>query len=613
MASPAEIVTQQFALAQNYAQSAQTKLTNFVNALTGSIFVAPTVSGDWISIEQPGTYEAPDVPELQNVEFRDPGNKPSALQLELVVDPIETFAEAAPTTVLPTAPVVNLDRPVPTVPEIGAVPIPDAPSITLPSTPNYLTLNPVVFGGVDLREDWLERLEDSPTLDLLAPTPYTYTRGPEYASELLDKLQAVLSARINGGSGLNPAVEQAIWDRSRSRETQIAQANRDDVMRASESLGFLLPPGVLAAQLRQADQDYYDKLSSLSRDIAIKQADLEQQNLRETITAGIQLEGQLIDYSLKLEQLTFESAKALADNAIQAYNAQVGRFSALVQAYETYASVYKTIIDGQLAKVEVYKAQLAGEQAKADINRTLVEQYKATIDALQSQVSIYQAQVGAANTLVQLEQTKISAAAEQIRGFVAQINAETAKVETFKASVEAENTKLAGYKIKADVYSAKVGAQAERARAQTSRFVAQTQAYSAQWDGYRAAVAAESERLRGLTSTNSLLVDGYRIAASAAEAQSNAYARQWEASIKQYEGQQNFHISLAKINSDIIASNNAARLDAAKAGTQVYAQQVASAYGLVQTQASIRGDAQTSVSYNYGGSVSGSVSPIVAI
>ena len=36
-------------------------------------------------------------------------------------------------------------------------------------------------------------------------------------------------------------------------------------------------------------------------------------------TSGMQLEGQLIDYSYKLEQLTFDAAKTAAENAIRTH------------------------------------------------------------------------------------------------------------------------------------------------------------------------------------------------------------------------------------------------------------------------------------------------------
>ncbi|MDP3663905.1 MAG: hypothetical protein Q8R46_10955 [Nitrosomonas sp.] len=169
----------------------------------------------------------------------------------------------------------------------------------------------------------------------------------------------------------------------------------------------------------------------------------------------------------------------------------------------------RTIIDGELAKVEIYKAQLQGEETKAQVNTTLVQQYKAQVEAGMSQVEIYRAQVSAAQTLVQLEQAKIGAAGEQIKAYVAQVNAETAKVEAYKATVEGEVTKVQAYKAKVDAFSAKVGAQAEQARAEISRYSAMFQAKAAEWDGYRALVATEGERIRALGIQSSTLLDGY--------------------------------------------------------------------------------------------------------
>lgn len=55
------------------------------------------------------------------------------------------------------------------------------------------------------------------------------------------------------------------------------------------------------------------------------------------------------------------------------------------------------------------------------------------------------------------------------------------------------------------------------------------------------------------------------------------------------------------------------RAAAAKAGTQVYAQLVSSAYGMMHTSAGISGSATMSVGYSYGGDVSGTVSPVQSI
>ena len=83
--------------------------------------------------------------------------------------------------------------------------------------------------------------------------------------------------------------------------------------------------------------------------------------------------------------------------------------------------------------------------------------------------------------------------------------------------------------------------------------------------------------------------------------------------MRQYEASQNIAVQAAKINGDFTIQANNARLDAAKAGTQVYAQLASSAYGMMHTSAGISGTASMSVGYSYGGDVSGTVSPVQSI
>lgn len=595
---PTEKVQDVFLVAQQFANDAYTKAESFVDVLNSTIYAPPTISVTWNSLAAPSLPGLPAAPTLPDIVFNAPGGTPAELVLDVPNVTIDDFTEVAPTLNEVAAPTVNYGS-APTVPALSEVTVPDAPTLSFPAAPTQLTINTVTFGGLNLREDWLTKLEDMPTLDLLAPTPYSYARGPEYASALLDSLKSTLNLRMQGGTGLPAAVEQAIWDRARDRETEIGLANQAEVMRQSEALGFQLPPGVLAAQLRGAQQDYHNKLSGLSRDVMVKQAELEQQNLKDTIAAGMQLEAQLIDYSFKLEQIAFETARAYADNAVQVHNANLERFKALLQAYDTYASVYKTIIEAELSKVEVYKAQLAAEQAKADINKALVEAYKAEIEAGMSQVEIYRAQVSAAQTLVQLEQAKIGAAGEQIKAYVAQVNAETAKVEAYKAQVGAEATKVEMYRTKAQAFGAKVSAQAERARAEVSRYSALYQAKSAEWDGYRARVAAEAERIRALGVQSNALLDGYKAATTATVAEAEMHTKVWETQIKQYEAGQNITLQTAKINADALMTTNNARLDAAKVGTQVFAQLTSSALGMMNASASTSGSRSMSVGYSY--------------
>ncbi len=593
------LVTGQFAQAQSYANTAQTQVASFLSTLnTAAAYTVPTINVTWAGVDAPAAVAPPSSVTLDDVGYTAPTPDPGELTIDPVVISPMTFGESAPASSFPTAPTLDIGT-TPTIPAVGAVAMPSAPTVTMPDTPTLLSLSIPTFAGVDLHEDWLTKFDNIPTLSLVEPTPYSYSVGPEYASALLTALQQVITTRLGGGTGLDPAVEQAIWDRARDRETKIALGNEADIQRTSEALGFSLPAGVVADQIRAAQQGYYDKLAGLSRDIAIKQADLEQENLKQAVEQGIALEAKLIDYSYQLERLTFEAAKEQAQNAIAIYNGQIEQYKALLSAYQVYSEAYKTIISAEMAKVDVFKSLIAAEQAKADINRALIEQYKAQIEASMTQVEIFKAEVGAAKTLVEIEGLKISAAGEQIKAFVATVNAETAKVEAYKAGIEAEVSKVQVYKVKADVFATESNVQIEAAKASIASNDALVRSKALEWDGYKAKLEVEKYKMQGLLQKNEQLLTQYKVEGELGVAQYGSAIKQWEVQLKDYEAGQNLALQAAKINGDAAMHAASVRADAAKVGAQVYAQLAGSAYSMARVSADIGYKGNTGVSYTY--------------
>src|SRR5574343_449609 len=264
-----------------YANSVLTTAQNYIAAIGSFNYSPPTISVTWNSIAPPTLPAVPDVPAMPVIEFHTPAPEPDAMPLEAPTVSISEFTETAPEIMMPTAPVLTYGS-LPVIPQVADVSVPDAPVVVMPDAPTFMQLSTVTFSGVDLHLDWLDKLENIPTLELASPTPFSYTPGPEYESTLLSALKGILADRLRGGTGLPEAAEAAIWDRARDRETRTALANEAEILRQSEALGFQLPSGVMAAQLRAAQQDYYDKMSTLSRDVAIKQAELAQTNLQQT-------------------------------------------------------------------------------------------------------------------------------------------------------------------------------------------------------------------------------------------------------------------------------------------------------------------------------------------
>ena len=591
---PAEIVQDKYDRSIDLADAATDAVNGFQEALNASIYAPPTISVQWQTLAAPNLPPIPDLPELPEIDLQVPSGEPSALDATMGNVQIDDFDIVMPELNFPAAPNLTIGQ-APVLPEVRDVAIPDAPTIVLPDAPAFLALQTHTFGGINLHEDWLDKLDDIPTLSILQPAPFAYSPGARYASQLLDNLKAQLNARIQGGTGLSPAVEQAIWGRALDRETAVALAREQEVMRSAEALGFPLPSGVLAGQLQDARREYHDKLSGLSRDIAIKQAELEQTNLQQATTLALTLESTLLEDAYKLEVLAIDAAKTAADNAIAAHNAAIEHFKALLAGYQAYASAYDAVIKAELNKVEVFKALLSAEETKANINRALVERFKAEIDGAMAAVQIYQARVGAAKTLVELEGTRIQAGAEQVKAFVATVNAETAKADLYKTAISAESAKVEAVGTLARAYAAKVGGQAEKARVEIAKLQAKVQVKALEWDGWKAKLSAATAEVEAAARKSSIMVDGYRAGVSAAEAQAGAYMRRWEADIKQYEAGTNITFQAAKINTDAVLHTNDARMEAAKVGLTTSSQRLASAWSMVSAAASISGSVTQSI------------------
>lgn len=92
-----------------------------------------------------------------------------------------------------------------------------------------------------------------------------------------------------GGSGINAQVEAQIWARDRDRIHQEYAANERDVISGFAARGFPMPPGAAMGAVQMARADAAAKVSSSSRELAIKQMDLEVENVRFAIDKAISL------------------------------------------------------------------------------------------------------------------------------------------------------------------------------------------------------------------------------------------------------------------------------------------------------------------------------------
>lgn len=599
-------VIAQFSQANNYASAAQGRADAFISSLNATV----------AALQPPDLVldtEFPQAPELAaNVATKigsvgtsfpadNTGSPPSAVLLGVDTSDVPEALTLPEFTYSPSP-----DPEKPEMEALDGVTLPAAPGTwTEPTPPALLSINVRAFEGVNSHGDWLARLTTAPDdLVLDAPSPFVSPLPNRYDSALLTDMTSLLRSRLQGGTGLNPAVEQALWDRDRSRIAAAAEASIADAVRDAEARGFTLPTGAMNAKLQEAQKTALAKTAEASHEIAFKQADLEQANVKHAIDQGIALESRLIDYVNAIEQRTFDAAKFAATQALEVYNAVVAKYRVLLEKYKTFADIYRTLIDAEKLKVEVYRADIEAEKIKADINQSLIDQMKIQIDVRNAHIALYRAEVEAAQAVLGADKLKVEAFGERIKAYTAEINSETIKVEAYKAQVQSNDAVAAIHRSRVEAYSARVSAQATASRASADVFDAQSRAYGSRVQAYVARVGAEAEKVRALTSIEGLKIEGQKLEVQQNVSNNQLQIEQYKVLMDQYAAAKQIAMAHTKMLTDNYMAIKAIVADAAKVGAQVNAQMAASAYGTLHAGASISGTGSTNTNYSYSGETS---------
>jgi hypothetical protein len=215
------------------------------------------------------------------------------------------------------------------------VPSPREPSVDIPPfQPNQ-----------DLSADFTQAFDDA--LAEFGPdfqsefTSFLNTYYPDFNDCLQHVEEWICDTIQNGGTGMPAAVEDAIWQRSRDREALEANRQKRELTRAWAGRGFSLPPGVLVEGLMTVDQDLANKVSTHSRDVAIKQAEIEIENIRFAVQQGVQLRlgvmSAALDYMrafMQPWQMAIDKAAALVDAKSRLWQSSAAYYNALIAAEE---------------------------------------------------------------------------------------------------------------------------------------------------------------------------------------------------------------------------------------------------------------------------------------
>lgn len=218
--------------------------------------------------------------------------------------------------------------------------LPDVPNATRPDV-EIPPFNPVV----DLSAEFTQAFDDA--LGAFGPdfqsqfTSFIATYYPDFNNCLTHVEEWICDTIQNGGTGIPAAVEDAIWQRSRDRETLEANRQKQELTRGWAGRGFTLPPGLLVAGHLAIDQDLANKVSTHARDVAIKNVEIEIENIRFAVDQGARLRlgimSAALDYMRAFMQpweLAIRKAEALVDAKTRLWQSSAAYYNALISAAE---------------------------------------------------------------------------------------------------------------------------------------------------------------------------------------------------------------------------------------------------------------------------------------
>lgn len=189
------------------------------------------------------------------------------------------------------------------------------------------------------------------------------------AITLLTGIRARLESDLaNGVTGLAAGIENDIWRRQEERDRIALNELKEKLATEWSKRGFPLPDGVLAAQLTQAEIEYANKRMDVSRDIAIKQAEMAFQNGQFIIQQIMAMETLLVNALSEGNKVSIEGYKADLEGYRSRVQGAVEKLSAQIKVYEAGATVYRAKADAQasIAMVDV-------KAAEADINMAIAQ------------------------------------------------------------------------------------------------------------------------------------------------------------------------------------------------------------------------------------------------
>jgi len=432
----------------------------------------------------------------------------------------------------------------PDAPQHGPVPLPAAPVLNKPALPDLVDLHIPAFSYAPLAP----YDDDNPAFVASSISAVLQWQEAAYQPVLMDEEIAVLRRMWAGGTGLPPAVEQALWERAAGREDMDAQRDIDAAMVEFSSRGFSLPPGALLARIDGVRHARALQKQTLGRDILIKISDTHIENLRFACTQAIAAENVLIGVWGQMAQRAFEAAKIHTDMQLAVLNARIATYNAVQGARQTSANIRRMELEEKAHELQVWRAQLEGEIARGQINEQRLKVFTAQWQALGTEVEVYKSRMQGAAIEADVQKkdvdryrAQIEAAAEMVKidklrfdAYDSRIRGEVGKARIIQAQAQGYSAYVQGKGIVADIAIKNQGAQLQREELRLKAFIANLDVQKAQLQAQVENVAANARMHESNTARYSAQANAQ---ASFAQVQLAAWQASAQVSVSQWEAQ----------------------------------------------------------------------------
>ncbi|UOF79316.1 chromosome segregation ATPase [Caudoviricetes sp.] len=592
----------------NYADSAIRSAESVSQSLS-TFFpsaASPEVPFESIStLASLGNVAKPEAPSI-SVGSRNLPTPPNISTPSVSVGSAPTFTATSPSINLPAVPnPLSISAPVKDFTINTSFTYPVEPNTTLPAVPTLLSLNLPVLDTINLPLF----TESFPTSNSLVVPGLTFSFTENlYSSSLLTSIKNELLSRVSGGTGLNPVVEQAIWNRGRDREQSASlQADRNALVERSQ-FGFSRPQGSLQSALDSIAQETQGKIIELSREIMIKQAELEQENVKTSIQQAIALEDVLIKEHAGIVQRAFETAKYIQDIQIEIFKTAVSKYTSEVEAYKAFSVAYTSRVQAELSKVEIFKAKIESEKLKGDINEQNTRIYLAQLQGIQSNVDIYKALISTVSEKIKAEGLKlevfkadieaysetVKAKASEYTIYSEQIKGELAKVDIYDSQVKAFSSRIQAYAAQSDVTIKKAEIESDIQGLNIKKYEADIDAFIKQVQADQLIYQSAVDLYKGETEL-------YLANISANRTNADLSLKNAENIIEQNKYKASISIENAKLSLAALQASYNATLEGKKSAGSVYSQIAGASLSAINVSAGVAGSVQVeaSESHNY--------------